>query len=335
MLPNTAEFIGTWAFPTETNMFLSSGTKNSCKVLGALNLFGNYASIIYFSSLPAASYFAVKYNFDERKLIKLEPVVHVLALGMSLALTIRGAFEGHMRPMGAWCGAVESVECDRCNKRFPIALFLYSLLIVFPLVTIFYVYFLVKKKIKAGYHFVGKKRIIEQLQNEKLQTVTKQCLLFTISFSIVAFMNISIRLIMYISKIPFWYLIIWIVLVSSKGSILFFVYEKTRSRRKKRNSAFGLRRHEVRCDVDSIKRKISNKKNLRIKGALEKPEISEKVTFSIFDGTPDPNSIWSTFIISNDSSEIEEASQANNSNVENEVISVDDDSERNVRGTEV
>ena len=49
---------------------------------------------------------------------------------------------------------------------------------------------------------------------------------FKMSF---ALMNICISSLFYFSRMPFWYLILWIVLVSLKGSILFFVDEKTGS----------------------------------------------------------------------------------------------------------
>merc|ERR1719203_1061456 len=102
-LMSCCHFVGTWAIPYGTPGVVGAfGTEITCKFQGALLSFG-FSVPYYYTSLSVISYIAIRNDFDEKKYEKIEPIIHIVVLGIPSAISIVGLKDNFFHPAGPWC----------------------------------------------------------------------------------------------------------------------------------------------------------------------------------------------------------------------------------------
>uniref|UniRef100_A0A7S2VYE8 G-protein coupled receptors family 2 profile 2 domain-containing protein n=1 Tax=Eucampia antarctica TaxID=49252 RepID=A0A7S2VYE8_9STRA len=321
IISSALQFVGTWALPNESGMYLASGTKGTCTVQGTIYVFSILSKMIYFSMLPLFSYLAIRCDFDEIKLRRYEPWFHITALPWPIASAVIGGIKGFMNPSGPWCfvarnppGCENNGNCNHGKMQGYILMNLGTVCTFFILANVMIVaaFILVRKKQKQNMSLIGKKKVVEGFRQNRATAVKRQAALYfgalylTFGFSLISRIIQTIR-----KSIHFPTLIIGVILVSFDGCINVFVYDRTRLKNSKvssKNEADS--NHAPSTLVTEIRRNIRSSQNSIKEEGLGNRKPKQK-QFSIFDGsatTRRPSSIWSEFILDDEDSDSENSS---------------------------
>uniref|UniRef100_A0A7S2VZK4 G-protein coupled receptors family 2 profile 2 domain-containing protein n=1 Tax=Eucampia antarctica TaxID=49252 RepID=A0A7S2VZK4_9STRA len=327
IISSALQFVGTWALPNESGMYLASGTKGTCTVQGTIYVFSILSKMIYFSMLPLFSYLAIRCDFDEIKLRRYEPWFHITALPWPIASAVIGGIKGFMNPSGPWCfvarnppGCENNGNCNHGKMQGYILMNLGTVCTFFILANVMIVaaFILVRKKQKQNMSLIGKKKVVEGFRQNRATAVKRQAALYfgalylTFGFSLISRIIQTIR-----KSIHFPTLIIGVILVSFDGCINVFVYDRTRLKKStvsSKNEADS--NHALSTLVTEIRRNAYPSQNDTQKERLGNRKREDK-PFSIFDGTSNtrrPSSIWAAFIVDDEdlmSEEVDSEGSAN------------------------
>ena len=294
--------IGTVAIPSDTEMFLSYGTKATCMAQGVIIEYCAQAIVLYYSMLAVFSYLAVKTDFNEKILRRYEPWFHIIACILPLIFSSLFAVKGFLNPAGPWCSrntnpvGCEGEECKHGNFRPYIScvLFLFICMITVATLTIVRVCVIEKRKLRDNQFFRGKKYILENERQKKARLITEQATLYIFNLIFVSSIILTSRVIQSVrNEYHFPSLILGSVIVTLQGCLSSIVYEKTRSKRLKKR--LQPKKTQSREAKDTLVNEIRNSTTLRKSEESTRPSVN---SFSIFDGTRRPSSVWAEFIIS-------------------------------------
>jgi len=315
-------FIGTWALPKESGMYLAFGTKATCTIQGTMITGFSASKLIYYSMLPLFSYLAIRCDFDETKLRRYEPWFHIVALPLPLASAVTYAIKGFIHPNGSWCflgrnppGCDNNGNCNHGNMQgYPF--FIYHLGLIFFFITLANVMtvavcVLARRKQNQNMSLIGKKKVVEGFRQNRATAVKRQAALYfgalylTFGFSLISRIIQTTR-----QSIHFPTLIIGIITVSFQGCINVFVYDQTRLKKATVTAKEVYSHQSPSTLVTEIRRNIRSSQNSIKEEGLGNRKPKQK-QFSIFDGsatTRRPSSIWSEFILDDEDSDSENSS---------------------------
>ncbi len=293
--------IGTFAIPSDTEIFLAYGTTATCTAQGTTIEYCVQAILLYYSMLGVFSYLAVKNDFSEEIMRRYEPWFHLLACVLPLIVTSLFAMKGFLNPAGPWCSrnsnpvGCEGVECKHDNiKPYIMAVLLfYIFMIVVATLTIIWVCVIERRKLRENQFVKGKNNLLEKARKMQARCITEQATLYIFNLIFLSSIILTSRIIQSVrNQYHFPSLILGSVIVALQGCMSSIVYEKTRSTRLKKCSETKMNQSQQAKDtlVNEIR-----KSTLHLR---QQSCPSNKRDFSIFDGTRRPSSIWAEFIIS-------------------------------------
>ena len=309
-----------------SNSIGASGTNLTCTVQASLIMFPGYSITIYYASLSLISYIAVKNAFNEMKYKKIEPIIHMVALGLPLGLMVIGIKKNYFNPGGPWCWvnsfpsgceANEEVECQLKVKTAYRGILerIMNGMLMFMLIMMLLIYYEIKKSRKPDESMAGNAADAARFRRQKSRIVLLQIFLYFSAFFVTYIVGIAVRTTQW-DKPTFMFPanMAGIVLVSMQGFFNMMVYVLLRNSAKNRHTnTHGPFRHVTAfCDN-------SNGVGVNNSNILASGQQGSSYEFSIFEGIAPPE-IWENFMgqsgESNDEKTLEDAQSVH----EDEVI---------------
>lgn len=126
-----ANFVGTWAFPSSTQVWGAKGTNASCAAQGFVIHLG-YAVLWYNLTLAVYFLLVVKYRAWHARLARAETFIHVAIVGYSLAGALANVLFDAVKPKGLICMVYEPKLEEAGGAPKPTVLLLGALTAAIP-----------------------------------------------------------------------------------------------------------------------------------------------------------------------------------------------------------
>ena len=320
--------------PIKTGMYMAAGNKSTCTVQGSVLLLTHGSMMSYYSILSLFSLLAIHNNFEEPRLRRYEPFLHILAFGWPLFLSIYGASKKFLNPSGPWCFVgrfpprCRGSAChhDNIQGYIFLCLCLAVFWLLFATIMIISLYAYERRTQKRSLSLTGKKQLYEKFRKNKTRAIRQQTSLYVFSLYATFGLGTVVRSIQAnLRTVHFPTIALVTVVVPFQGLLLAIVYEFTRLRQlntaEKLAGDIGSKTGLHNTEIADIKLSIISNLNTRKEEEKKGNSINVKsLSYSIFDGQRRPSSVWAEFIFQD-----EDDSSSIGENIDNSCYNLDTD----------